>query len=141
MVRDPLRPQGFDKLTAWLDALVGGGPGVSGVETNRAEIRTRMGRWSQRTPRDSVRSARRSQESLHGTTCVHVVHKKGQLLVNGSADGLVELTIEPACFTDRTPSTMFVKERVTSPTNRKILLTPSTRCSRAWKPRSSPSAS
>jgi hypothetical protein len=37
-----------------------------------------------------------------------------QLLVNGSADGLVEVTIEPPCYTDRTPSTMFVKERVNS---------------------------
>jgi hypothetical protein len=36
------------------------------------------------------------------------------LLVNGSADGLVELTIEPPCYTDRTLSTMFVKERVNS---------------------------
>jgi pyrimidine deaminase RibD-like protein len=36
------------------------------------------------------------------------------LLVNGSADGLVELTIEPPCHTDRTLSTMFVKEKVSS---------------------------
>ncbi len=42
------------------------------------------------------------------------IHKKGQLLVNGSADGLVEVTIEPPCHTDRTPSTMFVKEKVDS---------------------------
>jgi pyrimidine deaminase RibD-like protein len=43
---------------------------------------------------------------------VHV--RRGQLLVNGSADGLVELTIEPPCHTDRTLSTMFVKEKVSS---------------------------
>jgi hypothetical protein len=42
------------------------------------------------------------------------MNKKGQLLVNGSADGLVEVTIDPPCHTDRTPSTMFVKERVDS---------------------------
>ena len=35
--------------------------------------------------------------------------RRDQLLVNGSADGLVEVTIEPPCHTDRTPSTMFVE--------------------------------
>ncbi len=42
------------------------------------------------------------------------IYKKGQLLVTGSADGLVEVMIEPPCHTDRTLSTMFVKERVDS---------------------------
>jgi hypothetical protein len=104
---------GIDKITAWMDTLVGRGPGRSGVEVGPDEIRVRMGSYKFDIPRRSVRSARRSQEKLRGTTGVHI-HKKGQLLVNGSADGLVEVTIEPPCYTDRTPSTMFVKERVNS---------------------------
>ena len=39
---------------------------------------------------------------------------RGRLLVNGSADGLVELAIEPPCYTGRTINTMFVKEQVNS---------------------------
>jgi hypothetical protein len=39
---------------------------------------------------------------------------RGQLLVYGSADGLMEVTIVPPCYADRTPSTIFVKERVNS---------------------------
>ncbi len=101
------------KLTAWMDTLVGGGPGKSGVEVGPDEIRVRMGTYKFDVPRRSVRSASRSQEKLHGTNGVHM-NKKGQLLVNGSADGLVEIAIDPPSYTDRTPSTMFVKERVNS---------------------------
>ena len=104
---------GIGRITAWMDALVGRGPGKSGVEVDPDEIRVRMGSYKFDIPRRSVRSARRSQEKLRGTTGVHM-NKKGQLLVNGSADGLVEVTIDPPCYTDRTPSTMFVKERVNS---------------------------
>jgi hypothetical protein len=101
------------KITAWMDTLVGGGPGKSGVEVGPDEIRVRMGTYKFDIPRRSVRSVSRSQEKLHGTNGVHM-NKKGQLLVNGSADGLVEVAIDPPCHTDRTPSTMFVKERVNS---------------------------
>ncbi len=104
---------GIDKITAWLDTLTGRGPGKSGVEIDSDKIRVRMGSYKLDIPRRSARSAGRSQEKLRGTTGVHM-NKKGQLLVNGSADGLVEVTIEPPCYTDRTPSTMFVKERVDS---------------------------
>ena len=101
------------RITAWLDILLGGGPGKSGVEVGPDQIRVRMGSYKFDIPRRSVRSARLSQERLRGTTGVHM-NKKGQLLVNGAAEGLVEVTIDPACYTDRTPSTMFVKERVNS---------------------------
>jgi hypothetical protein len=101
------------KTTGWLDTLVGRGPGKSGVEVGSDEIRVRMGSYKFDIPRRSVRSASRSQEKLRGTTGVHM-NKKGQLLVNGSAGGLVEVMIEPPCYTGRTPSTMFVKERVNS---------------------------
>ena len=101
------------KLTVWTDTLVGGGPGKSGIEVGPDEIRVRMGTYKFDIPRRSVRSVSRSQEKLHGTNGVHM-NRKGQLLVNGSADGLVEVTIDPPCHTDRTLSTMFVKERVDS---------------------------
>ena len=101
------------KIASWMDTLVGSGPGKSGVEVGPDEIRVRMGLYKFDVPRRSVRSASRSQQKLHGTSGVHM-NRKGQLLVNGSADGLVEVTIEPPCYTDRTPSTMFVKERVNS---------------------------
>jgi hypothetical protein len=104
---------GIDKITAWMDTLVGGGPGKSGVEVGPYEIRVRMGIYKFDIPRRSVRSASRSQEKLHGTSGVHM-NKKGQLLVNGSAHGLVEVTIEPPCYTNRALSTMFVKESVNS---------------------------
>jgi|HubBroStandDraft_6_1064221.scaffolds.fasta_scaffold203163_1 hypothetical protein len=101
------------RTTAWLDTLLGGGPGKSGVQVGPGQIRVRMGSYKFDVPRRSVRSARRSQERLRGTTGVHM-NKKGQLLVNGAAEGLVDVTIDPPCHTGRTPSTMFVKERVTS---------------------------
>jgi hypothetical protein len=101
------------KITAWMDTILGNGPGKSGVEVGPDEIRVRMGSYKFDIPRRSVRSARRSRERLRGTTGVHM-NKKGQLLVNGSADGLVEVMIDPPCYTDRTPSTMFVRERVNS---------------------------
>jgi hypothetical protein len=104
---------GIDKITAWMDTLVGRGPGMAGVEVDSDEIRVRMGSYKLDIPRRSVRSVSRSQEKLHGTTGVHI-HQKGQLLVNGAADGLVDVTIEPPCYTSRAPSTMFVKERVNS---------------------------
>lgn len=103
---------GFDRLTAFMDGLIGAGPGSAGVEVDGDEIRILMGRWKQRIPRASVRSASRSGANLHGTSGVHV--SKGQLLVNGTSEGLVELMLDPPCHTDRTPSTMFVKEKVNS---------------------------
>jgi|SRR5579859_3828741 len=100
------------RLTAWLGTLFGGGPGRSGVEVDPDEIRVRMDDFKLAVPRSSVRAVARSQAQLRGTTGVHA--GRGQLLVNGSTDGLVELTIEPPCYTGRTLNTMFVKERVNS---------------------------
>jgi hypothetical protein len=101
------------KITTWMDSLFGGGPGKSGVAVDRDTIEVRMGGDRFEIPRRSVRSASRSDERLRGTTGVHV-HKKGQLLVNGSADGLVEVIVDPPFHTARTLSTMFVRERVNS---------------------------
>ena len=103
---------GTDRITAWLDTLFGGGPGRSGVKVAAGEIRVRMADFKLNVPRSSIRSARRSQARLRGTTGVHA--SRGQLLVNGSADGLVELAIDPPCYTGRTLNTMFVNQKVTS---------------------------
>jgi hypothetical protein len=104
---------GMDVITAWADTLLGNGPGKSGVQVGPDEIRVRMGRYKFDVPGQSVRLARRSQEKLHGTSGVHM-HKKHQLLINGSDSGLVEVTIDPPCRTGRALSTMFIRERVDS---------------------------
>jgi hypothetical protein len=100
------------RLTGWLGTLLGGGPGKAGVEVDPDQIRVRMDDFKLAIPRSSVRSVARSKARLRGTTGVHA--GRGQLLVNGSADGLVELTVEPPCYTGRTLNTMFIKEQVNS---------------------------
>jgi hypothetical protein len=99
--------------TPRVDTLLGIGPGSSGVELGADEIRVRMG-WGFRLdiPRSSVRSAVRSQARLRGTRGVH--GWAGRFTVNGSADGLVELTIEPPCILERRLSTLFRREKVSS---------------------------
>jgi hypothetical protein len=73
-------------------------PEASGVEVDSDEIRVWMPGFKLAIPRSSVRSVTRSQSRrARGAAGVHV--KRGQLLVNGSADGLVELTIDPPCYT------------------------------------------
>jgi hypothetical protein len=104
---------GPDRITALLDTLSGGGPGRSGVEVAHGEIRVRMGNFKLNVPRSSVRSVARSQARIGRTTGVHA-YRRGRLLVNGSADGLVELSLEPPCYTGRTLTTMFVNQQVTS---------------------------
>jgi hypothetical protein len=103
---------GTDRITAWLDTPFGGGPGRSGVEVGPDEIRVRMADFKFNAPRSSVRSVTQSQARLGGTTGVHA--ERGQLLVNGSAKGLVELALDPPCYTGRTLNTMFVNQKVTS---------------------------
>ena len=104
------RNAGVDRVTALLDGLLGAGPGRAGVEVGSDELRLRMGRWRQRIPRASIRSAQRSELNTHGTTGVHV--SNGRLLVNGGASGLVELGLDPPCRTDRTMNTAFIRARV-----------------------------
>lgn len=103
---------GTGRITVWLDTLFGGGPGRSGVEVGPGQIQVRMADFKFTVPRSSIRSVRRSQARLKGADGVHA--SRGQLLVNGSGDGLVELAIDPPCHTGRTLNTMFVKEKVTS---------------------------
>ena len=114
--RDPVPgPQRFALSydTPRVDALLGIGPGSSGVEVDADQIRVRMG-WGFRLdiPRSSVRSAGRSRARLWGTRGVH--GRAGRFVVNGSADGLVELAIEPPCFLQRRLATLFRREKVSS---------------------------
>ncbi|MGH3205848.1 MAG: hypothetical protein ACRDOA_04925 [Streptosporangiaceae bacterium] len=84
------------RLSAFLDTLLfRAGPGVSGVAVGAEEIQVRMGSFKLDISRSSVRSAHRSQVPVGGTVGVH--SSRGRWLVNGSADGLVEITIEPSC--------------------------------------------
>jgi hypothetical protein len=64
-------------------------------------------------PRASVRSVARSQFRTGGTTGVHEM-RRGRWLVNGSADGLVELVIDPPLYIGRALSSAFMKRRVDS---------------------------
>jgi hypothetical protein len=102
---------GLDKITAWLDTLLfRAGPGVSGVQVDGGEIRVRMGSFKLDIPRGSVRSIKRSQARVRGTTGVH--GGRGRWLVNGSADGLVELAIEPPCYLAPGIDTLFRRQKV-----------------------------
>ena len=62
-------------------------------------------------PRTSVRWAARSSHQTRGTIGVHA--KGGSWLANGSADGLVEIEIDPPCHTERSLTTLFRRMKVT----------------------------
>ena len=100
--------------SAWLLTLVGMGPRSSGVEVDSDEIRVRMGSaFRLDIPRGSVRSVSRDP-ALGGQATWGVHGLSGRWLVNGSADGLVELAIEPPCQTGRGLGTLFRKVKVKS---------------------------
>jgi hypothetical protein len=99
---------------AWPLAMVGMGPRSSGVEVDSDEIRVRMGSaFSLDIPRDAVRSVSRDP-ALGGQATWGVHGFAGHWLVNGSSRGLVELTVEPPCYTRRGLSTLFRKAKVNS---------------------------
>ena len=106
--------QGFwGRLSGWSDRVMGGaGPGVSGVEVDPERVRVRMGSFKLDIPRASVRSVERSTARIGGTIGVHEIGR-GRWLVNGSAEGLVEITIEPPCYL-RGIDTLFRKAGVHS---------------------------
>ena len=100
----------YDK-TAWLASLSGVGPDSSAVEVGTAQVRVQMGSMFRLDiPRDRIRSVRRSQVKPRGTRGVH--RWPGRWLVNGSAQGLVDVVIDPPCRTDRGLSTMFLRAKV-----------------------------
>jgi hypothetical protein len=100
----------YDK-TAWLATLSGVGPNSSGVDVDTDQVRVRMGSaFRLDIPRDHIRSARPSQVKPRGTRGVHRI--PGRWLVNGSAQGLVDVVIDPPCRTERGLSTMFLRAKV-----------------------------
>jgi hypothetical protein len=102
--------KGLDWITRLLDPIFSGGR-RSGISLARDELCVRAAGFEQRIPRAHVRSARRTDVDLHGTSGVHV-NRDARLLVNGANSGLVELTLDPPCRTPRTLSTMFIQETV-----------------------------
>jgi hypothetical protein len=90
----------------------GGGPGRGGVAVDSTVLRVRMADFHLDIPRSSVRSVTRSARSVQGTIGVH--GRRGRWLVNGSYNGLVELAIEPPCYTPRQLSTLFLRSKVSS---------------------------
>ncbi len=107
---------GMGPISTWADSLLGGGPAGGRVEIGADELRLRMADFKVDAPRASVRRAARSSHRTRGTIGVHA--KGGSWLANGSADGLVEIEIDPPCRTERCLSTLFrrmeVKELIVS---------------------------
>jgi hypothetical protein len=100
---------------ASLATVVGAGPRSSGVEVDPDEIRVRMGPdFKLDIPRDRVRSVNRSLDRAAAGGEVGVHGGWGRWLVNGSSDGLVELAIQPPCYSQRGLSTLFRKVKVSS---------------------------
>ena len=102
----------MDRISLWADKLMGGGPGRGGVKVDPAVLRVRMADFHLDIPRGSVRSVARSDRQTRGTIGVH--SSRGNWLVNGSHEGLVELTIDPPCYLDRQLSSLFLKLKVNS---------------------------
>lgn len=104
-----------EKISIWLDRhLFGGGPGKAGIEVGADEIRIRgVADFRLDIPRASVRSVARSQFQTRGWLGVGEV-SRGRWLVNGSADGLVEVVIDPPEYTGRAVGNPLRKPRVDS---------------------------
>ena len=99
---------GLGPISAVTNTVLAGGRGRSGVQVGPDQVRVQMGDVKLAVPRASIRSVSRSRADVGKTIGVH--HRSGRWLVNGSADGLVELTIEPPVY--RTE--MFIRWKVKS---------------------------
>jgi len=100
----------YDKM-AWLATMSGVGPNSSCVEVDSDHVLVRMGSMFRLSiPREHIRSVRRSEIKLGGTRGVH--RWLGRWLVNGSAQGLVDVVIEPPGRTERGLSTAFLRAKV-----------------------------
>jgi hypothetical protein len=100
------------RVSLWEDTRRGGGPGRGGVLLDSTALRVLVPGFRLDVPRALARSATRSARQIRGTYGVH--GGRGRWLVNGSYDGLVEVTIEPPCYTPRQASTLFRKMKVSS---------------------------
>ena len=100
------------RASRWTDTRQGGGPGRGGVVLDSTMLRVLVPGFRLDIPRASIRSASRSARSVQGTYGVH--GSRGRWLVNGAYSGLVELAIDPPCYTPRQASTLFRKSKVSS---------------------------
>jgi hypothetical protein len=98
-------------ISTWADTWFGGGPARWRIEVDARYLRLRMADFKVDVPRASVRRAARSSHQTRGTIGVHA--KGGRWLANGSADGLIEIEIDPPCYTSRSGSTLFRRMKVT----------------------------
>jgi hypothetical protein len=103
---------GLDPISAVTNTVLAGGRGRSGAEVGPDQIRVQMGDFKLTVPRASIRSVSRSQADVGKTIGMH--HRSGRWLVNGSADGLVELTIEPPVYSEPRITEMFIRWKVKS---------------------------
>jgi hypothetical protein len=101
---------GMGAISRWSDTLMGGGPEGGRVEVDADEVRLRMADFKVGVPRASVRAVARSSFRTKGTIGVH--SKGGRWLANGSARGLVEITIDPPVYTPRSLSSLFLRMKV-----------------------------
>ena len=103
---------GMGPISRWADTRMGGGPEGGRVEIDADELRLRMADFKVDVPRSSIRGVGRSSFQAKGTIGVH---SKGDMwLANGSAHGLVEITIDPPVYTPRSLSSLFLRRRVSA---------------------------
>jgi hypothetical protein len=98
---------GMGPVSRWADTVMGGGPEGGRVEIDAGFLRLRMADFKVDVPRASVRQVAASSLRTRGTIGVH--SKKGTWLANGSAHGLVEITIDPPLRTERSLSSLFLR--------------------------------
>jgi hypothetical protein len=101
----------IDRFTRWTDSVLRR-DSAGGVQVGSSVLRVRWGGFHLDIPRSSVRSVTRSDRQTRGTIGVHA--RRGDWLVNGSREGLVELVIDPPCDLPRRPTTIFRKMEVRS---------------------------
>ena len=101
---------GMGPISLWADTLLGGGVDGGRVEIDAEFLRLRMADFKVDVPRASVRRAERSSFHTRGTIGVHA--RSGRWLANGSAEGLVEITVDPPCHNERCLSSMFRRMEV-----------------------------
>ncbi|MBR7835105.1 hypothetical protein KDL01_17655 [Actinospica durhamensis] len=101
---------GMGRFSRWADTALGGGPDGGRVEIHADELRLRMADFAVDVPRASVRAVAASSLRTRGTIGVH--SRRGSWLANGSAHGLVEITIDPPCRTERCLSSFFARMEV-----------------------------
>jgi hypothetical protein len=102
----------YDGL-AWLAALFGAGPRSSRVEVDADQVRVRMGSsFRLDIPRSSVRGISQDVGPVGISRGVHGWN--GRWLVNGSPEGLVRLTLDPPCYTERGFGTLLRRAMVRS---------------------------